>query len=103
LLGGIVATKASRTLQLRYGRVEYAILMIRRAEEPQARMWFLAEPFLNGFCNARLSDTRLPGNQDDAPFACFCLRPAAYQKLNFFISTDQWRCRCAQRLEAAFH
>ena len=64
-------------------------------------VWLVFYAFLQGDDEARLTDTRLPVNQNDPPFAVFDLVPASAQKIEFFFAADQLGASGAQGLETA--
>ena len=74
---------------------------MRRTEIAQSLMRFLRDAFLECFGQARLADSRFGRDQHNPPLAGFRLAPAAQQKLDLLIPTDQRRRRRTQRFEPA--
>ena len=103
LLGRILAPETRRPLELGDARIERAVLVMRRAEIAQPRVWLAAEPLHDGLSDARLADTGLARDQHDAAVATLCLLPASQQQINLLVAADQRRGCRAQRLEPALH
>ena len=98
----ILAPEACRPFKLGDARVERAVLVMRRAEIAQARVWLAAEPLHDSLSDARFADAGLARDQHDAArrraLACSQRR---MQQLDLLVAADQRRGGCAQRLEAA--
>src|SRR5262249_31263704 len=97
----VVAPESGRPFELGDSRMERAVLVVRRAEQAQWRMWLAAQPLQNRLSDARFADARLARYQHDGAIAAFCLLPAAHQQINLFFAADQRRSHRAQGLEAA--
>src|SRR5579871_5698533 len=75
--------------------------MARRAETAQADVRIIAQAVNHGLGEARFADAGLTRYQHDRAVTALYLLPAAHQKLDLLVATEQWRSGCAQRLEAA--
>ena len=99
----IVTRKARGVLQMTDEGVEGAVLVMRRAKIAQPPVRLLRDAFFQRFGQPRFADPRLGRDQHGLPVAGFGLFPAAQQKLDLFVPSDE-RCSArAQRLKSAFH
>jgi len=103
LLGWILAPEACCPLELGNAWIERAVLVVRRAEIAQARVWLADEPFHDSLSDTRLADPGFAGDQHHATVAPFCLLPPPQEQINLLVAPDKRRGRRAQRLEAALH
>src|SRR4029453_19613190 len=83
--------------------IERAVLMMRRAEVPQARMRLGSDVLGKCHREPRLADAGLPGDQHHPSFATLHLLPASDKQFDILLTTDKRRVSRAQGLEAAQH
>src|SRR4029079_18025495 len=101
LLVRIVAPESGRPFELRDARVERRISVMRRAEQPKARVWIAAQALKDGLGDPRLADAWLSREQDDGALATLRLRPAAQEQITILSAPEERRRASAQRLERA--
>src|SRR5215470_7950814 len=77
--------------------------MVGRTEEAKSTVRLRTKALLHCLCDPRLANARLAGNQDDLPIPLLGLHPAAQQKLDVLVATDERRRCCTERLEPALH
>ena len=101
-LGRVLARETSGAFQLRDGRVQCAVLVVRRAEVAQASVRLACKPLLERSGDARLADARLAGKQYNLTLAALGSLPAPEQQLDLLLAPNQRRLAAqgVQRLEA---
>jgi hypothetical protein len=79
----VVPPKASCPFKLTDHRVQDAVLMVRRAEIAQARVYLTGQEVLDRLSNPRFSDAGLARDQHELPIALLGLPPAPHYELEF--------------------
>ncbi len=101
LFDRIIADKSGGVFELRDKRMERAVLVVRRAEIPQADMRLGSDILGERRRQPRLADARLAGDQHHPSLAALRLLPAADEQLDFLLAPHERRLPRAQRLEPA--
>src|SRR5262249_23764841 len=101
LLSRIGVLDPSCLQQVTYDRMEGAVGAIRRTMALNTRVALTHEAIDERLCQARLADSRLPGDVDDAPLTGLGLVPAPQQQIEFLLAAKKRHARIAQRLKAA--
>ena len=100
----VVAGEPGGAFELSDEGVERAVLVVRRAEIAQARMWLGSDVLGQGSREPRLADARLARDQHHSSFAALRLLPTADKQLDFLVTPDEGsQASCMQRFEPAFH
>jgi hypothetical protein len=102
LLDRVVASEAGGAFELGDEGVQRAVLMMRRAEIPQARMGLGSDVLRKRDREPRLANARFAGNRHHPTFTALRLLPAADKQLDFLLTPDERRFPRAQRLEPAY-
>src|SRR5215472_7778478 len=101
-LGRVLALEPGGALELRDGRVECAVLVVRGAETAQAGVRLVLDPLVQGGGETRLANARLAREQHHPTFTIFGAMPLAQEQVDLFLTPDQRReHRPVQRLEPA--
>src|SRR5690349_5071696 len=76
--------------------MEGTVLVVRRAEMPQAGMGFVPDTLRKCDGEPRFADTRFAGNEHHAPFARLRLLPAPHKEFDFLVTSDERRSSGSQ-------
>src|SRR5215471_16018236 len=87
LLIGIVAPESRRPFELRDARVEGTVLVIGRAEIPEASVWLVTQSFQNRLSDTRFADAGFSRYQHNAAVAALRLAPAAQEQVDLLVAT----------------
>src|SRR4029077_4116135 len=97
----VVAGEPGGPLKLNNERVERTVLVVRRAEIPQAKVLFGLDRRLERGRQARLADARLACEQDYLTIAGPGTPPSPEKDFEILLAPDKQRLARAQRLEPA--